>query len=131
MKPQQHFYQVYLEDTDMMGIVYHANYLKFFERARSDTLRIHGFSLTNVAIDDTYFAIKTLSIDYKSPARLEDELSILTEFKAQGFCQLIFSQKMYNSAQVLLSSLEVNVVCVNSQMKPKPLPKHMIKEFFA
>lgn len=131
MKIHHYFYQVYLEDTDMMGIVYHANYLKFFERARTDTLRNYGFSLTKLAIDDTYFAIRSLAIDYQTPARLEDHLKISTEFSIHGGCRLVFLQNMYKATEELLAGLKVDVVCVNGKMKPKRLPKSMIKEFLA
>lgn len=130
MKVHTTHYQVYLEDTDMMGIVYHANYLRFFERARTDALSDYGFSLTQMANDDTYFAIRTLSIVYYAPARLGERLAIATKLKPEGKTRVIFSQSMCDSQDNRIASLEVDVVCVNGKIKPKRLPSKMIKEWF-
>ena len=124
-------YRVYIEDTDMMGIVYHSNYLKFCERARTECLRSHGFSLTHLAKDDTYFAIKHLNIDYQVPAVLDDLLRIETKVMVLGFCQLKFLQSIFRQNHQLLAQLEVHVVCVNGKMSPKRLPKELSKEFCA
>lgn len=121
-------FRVYVEDTDMMGIVYHANYLKFFERARTEWLRKREFCLNNMTKDDTFFAIKGIVIDYKSPAVLDDMLGIETLALRQGFCQMRFIQKMYHQSGKLLSDIEVEVVCVNGKMMPKRLPKEIRKE---
>lgn len=124
-------YRVYIEDTDMMDIVYHSNYLKYAERARTECLRSHGFSLTNLAKDGTYFAVKHLAIDYRAPAVLDDVICVETEVQLTGFCQLQFDQTIFNQHHQLLTVLRVNVVCVNAKMLPKRLPKEFSKEFFA
>jgi len=131
MKLHTEQYQIYLEDTDMMGIVYHANYLRFFERARTDALANYGFSLTQLANDDTYFAIRTLSIMYHAPVRMGERIRIVTKFKPEGRTRLVFTQGMYNVMDENVSSLEVDVVCVNAKIKPKRLPSNMIKELLA
>lgn len=124
-------YRVYIEDTDMMQIVYHSNYLKYGERARTEWLRSRGFSLTNMAKDDTYFAVKHLAIDYRAPAYMEDMICVETDVQLTGFCQLEFDQRIYNQHRQLLTVLTVNVVCVNAKMSPKRLPKELSKEFIA
>lgn len=124
-------YRVYIEDTDMMGIVYHSNYLKYCERARTDFLRNIGLSLNEMSNYDTFFAVKHLTIDFKSPAILDDMLTVQTLVKVTGFCQLRFLQDIYNQNNKILSSLVVDVVSVNGKMSPKRLPKELSKEFLA
>jgi len=124
-------FRVYIEDTDMMGIVYHSNYLKYCERARTDFLRSIGLTLNEMSNYDTFFAVKHLTIDFKSPALLDDMLTVETSVKVTGFCQLCFLQDIYNQNNKILSSLVVDVVCVNGKMSPKRLPKELSKEFLA
>jgi acyl-CoA thioester hydrolase len=64
--------RVYYEDTDLAGIVYHANYLKFMERARTETLRAHGITQTQQAKDDVYLSVVAMDIAFKAPARIDD-----------------------------------------------------------
>lgn len=128
MKSDCFKFRVYVEDTDTLGIVYHANYLKIFERARTEWLRKRGFHLTEMVKDDTNFVIRRAVIEYQSPAYLDDELLIETQAYSMGFCQMRFIQKMYNQFQKLLSEFEVEVVCVNAKMAPKRLPKEIVKE---
>lgn len=123
--------RVYIEDTDMMGVVYHSNYLNFFERCRTEWLRQNGLTLTAMAKDGTYFAVRHLSIDYRAAARLDDVLMIDTSVEQKGFTQLIFSQKMYNQLQVLCAEAQVIVVCLNEQWVAKRLPHRLCKECLA
>lgn len=121
-------YRVYIEDTDMMNLVYHGNYMNFFERARTEWLRQRGISLTAMAKNDTYFAVKRLEIDYKSPALLDDMLLIETQARRIGFCQMRFDQNMFNQSKKLLSTLVAEVVCVSAIKTPKRLPVEISKE---
>lgn len=114
-------YRVYFEDTDMLGIVYHARYLYFFERARTELLRDNGFSLTTMAIYDTHFAIREVQVQYIYPARLDDLLTIETTTAPKKACGLLFTQTMTNQEGRRLSEARVEVVCVNKQLKPKRL----------
>lgn len=116
-------FRVYTEDTDLMGIVYHANYLCFFERARTDMLRDYGLSLTMMSRYDTSFAIREIQMSYFHPARLDDELIIETLGRREKKCSLMFNQKMHNSLGSLLCEATIKVVCVDSKLKPKPLPE--------
>lgn len=112
-----------MEDTDSMGIMYHANYLKFFERSRSDMWRQHGIYLTSMAKYGTHFAIRDLHLRYLSPARLDDQVTIITSMKKIGACTLSFEQEMRHETGAILSQANVQVVCLNEQMKPQKLPK--------
>ncbi len=115
-------YRVYIEDTDQMGIVYHANHLRFFERARTELLRENGLSLTTMAGYDTHFAIHDIHIRYILPARLDDVLTIKTTCERQKACSLLFKQRMYSPTEQLLSEATILVVCVDKNLKPKRLP---------
>ena len=118
--------RVYVEDTDLMGIVYHANYLNMFERARTELLRDNGLSLTTMAEYGTNFSIYEAHIRYVSPARLDDVLSIKTTGERKKSCSLLFHQVMYNQLDQLLSEATIQVVCVDEHLKPKRLPKEIM-----
>ena len=125
MKDYQFTYRVYVEDTDQMGIVYHANYLKFFERARTELLRENGLSLTTMAIYGTHFAIHDVHISYLFPARLDDVLTIHTNYERKKACSLLFKQTMHNQLQKKLCQAIIQVVCVDDNLKPKRLPEQL------
>ena len=106
--------RVYWEDTDGGGIVYYANYLRFLERARSEWLRARGHSQLQLARDrGVVFTVVSLAVDYRAPARLDDELEITCEPRADGAASLRFAQRIYRApaagcaAQLLL--LEASV----------------------
>jgi len=122
-------YRVYIEDTDQMGIVYHANYLRFFERARTELLRENGLSLTTMAIYGTHFAIHEVNIRYVLPARLDDVVTIKTTWERKKACGLVFNQKMQNQSEQLLSEATVQVVCVDQNLKPKRLSGDWLERF--
>lgn len=116
-------FRVYAEDTDMMGIMYHANYFRFYERARTEMLRASGLSLTHMAAHNTQFAIREATITFLHPARLEDLLIIKTSCKKVRATSLAFYQEMWHiSSQKKLSDVQIHVVCVGSDLKPKRLP---------
>ena len=122
-------YRVYIEDTDMMRVVYHSNYLNFFERARTEWLRNHEMTLTDLAKNDTYFAVRHLSIEYKHALVLDDLMTIETDVKLTGFCQIQFIQTMFNQSGIEVSTAVVDAVCVNQNMRPRRLPPQVAKEF--
>ena len=124
-------YRVYIEDTDMMRVVYHSNYLNFFERARTEWLRNHGMTLTDLAKNDTNFAVRHLEIEYKIPLVLDDLITIKTQVKLMGFSQVQFIQTMFNQLGIIVSTAVVNAVCVNQNMRPRRLPPEVAKELKA
>ncbi len=119
-------YRVYFEDTDLMGIVYHARHLYFFERARTEMLRNHGFSLTTMAETNHHFAIREANIRYHYPAHLDDLLSITTSVANRTACTIQFKQMMRNQNDHLISEADVLTVCVNRDLKPKRLPIYLL-----
>lgn len=121
----QHQIRVYAEDVDFMNIVYHANHLCFFERARTELLRLNNLMLGDLAKLDVLLAITEININYRAPAKLDDLLRITTEVTDVKACSFIFEQKMHNENDKLISEARVQVVCVDSQLKPKRLPQQL------
>jgi len=105
-----------------MGIVYHANYLCFFERARTEMLREKELLLSDLKKLNVLFAINELAIQYRYPAKLDDLLNINTEIKDLTRCSFVFDQQMHNQDEQLISEARIKVVCVNSELKPKRIP---------
>jgi acyl-CoA thioester hydrolase len=114
--------RVYAEDVDFMGIVYHANYIRYFERARTELLRQSNLLLSELVQTDILFAINELAIKYILPARLDDLLTISTGIKEQTACSIMFNQCMRNEQNNLICEANIKVVCVDARLKPKRLP---------
>ena len=123
--------RVYWEDTDGGAIVYYANYLRFLERSRTEWLRAHGHSQHALAQESRIlFTVVSIQVDYRAPARLDDELQITCEPRAEGPASLRFAQRIYRtkgaSAQpaALLVEAQVRVACVDSaSLRPRRLPQ--------
>ena len=115
---------VFSEDVDYSGVVYHANYLKFLERARTTWLNQIGSGLEKQKKLGVYYTIRSMDINYLQPARLDNELSILTNIKKIRRTQLHFYQEIYNltSKNSLITTANIYVVCVNEKMKLIPIP---------
>jgi acyl-CoA thioester hydrolase len=105
--------RVYYEDTDLAGIVYYANYLKFIERARSTIVQDVGIDQLEMQRDGLVFAVKKLEADYIGSAKLNDELRVETNLKQATGAKMVFAQNVYR-ADVLLFSSFVTVVCVTN-----------------
>jgi acyl-CoA thioester hydrolase len=115
--------RVYYEDTDAGGIVFYANYLKFFERARTEWLRAAGVDQQKlIASDGAAFVVKNASIDYHAPARLDDELTLTLTIEKLGRASVQFAQKAY-LGDLLLVEATVKVGCVDiATVRPRSLP---------
>ncbi|GGK23644.1 tol-pal system-associated acyl-CoA thioesterase [Aliivibrio fischeri] len=120
---------IYYEDTDAGGVVYHSNYLKFFERARTELLRDKGVSQQVMLNESIGFVVKSLQIDFISAARLDEQLiveTLITEIKKVS---LTFCQILVNSDGKVLCKATVKVACVdNSVMKPTAIPSFILSE---
>lgn len=118
--------RVYYEDTDAGGIVFYANYLKFFERARTEWLRAAGINQQElIASDGAAFVVKNASIDYHAPARLDDELTLTLTIEKLGRASVQFAQKAYKG-DALLVEASVKVGCVDlATVRPRSLPDHV------
>jgi len=106
--------RVYYEDTDAGGVVYYANYLKFLERARTEWLRQLGIDQYQLAITERrLFVVKNVEIQYRRPAKLDDELSIQTEVSRIGGASIRFEQQTLRGEE-LLCNATVTVCCVDA-----------------
>jgi acyl-CoA thioester hydrolase len=130
VKPFRWPARVYWEDTDGGGIVYYANYLRFLERARTEWLRGHGHSQAALAQSPgILFSVVSLQIEYRAPARLDDELEISCRPQAEGGASLRFLQdiRRTGAAPRLLVEAEVRVACLDAvSLKPKRLPQFLV-----
>ncbi|QJD92230.1 tol-pal system-associated acyl-CoA thioesterase [Duganella dendranthematis] len=114
--------RVYYEDTDAGGIVYYANYLKFFERARTEWLRALDVNQhTLLAEHDTLFVVKSVSAEYHAPAKLDDELKLTVSIEKLGRASIVFLQEAW-CGQQLLNTARVKVGCVDSALRPRAVP---------
>ena len=122
----QFSYRVYYEDTDAGGVVYYANYLKFFERARTDFLRSLGISQSElIAKENLIFVVRKCEIEYLFSAKLDDEIAVDVEVKEVRNASILMQQKITKSEKIL-SRLNVEIVCVNSNnFKPKKIPENL------
>ncbi|CDG17049.1 tol-pal system-associated acyl-CoA thioesterase [Xenorhabdus doucetiae] len=122
--------RVYYEDTDASGVVYHARYLVFYERARTEMLREKGFHQQPMLDEQVGFVVSRMTIDYRKPAKLDDELVVESEVTNIRGASLTFIQRIVDCNGVVINSTECLVVYVNSsQMKPMALPKSIVAEF--
>ena len=122
--------RVYYEDTDGGGMVYHSNYLKFMERARTEWLRHAGFEQdTLIEEKEILFAVRKVSIDYNKPALFNDLLNIKTRIIEQRKVSFIFEQLVFNQTEEMICNAEIKIVCINSNtLKPKPIPETILSE---
>lgn len=122
--------RVYYEDTDAGGVVFYANYLRFMERARTEWLRHIGFEHKQLIKQrDLVFAVKSVSIDYKKPARLDDLLNVSSSIIKYRGASITFQQQIYNESDELLTQAEVKVACLNATtLKASPMPKELLAE---
>jgi len=115
--------RVYYEDTDAGGVVFYANYLKFFERARTEWLRHLGVSQTALAGSDRLiFIVVNTQLRYRSPARLDDLLDIRSRITKMGAASVHFEQVAQRDGTRLVES-QIQVCCVNADtFRPTPIP---------
>jgi acyl-CoA thioester hydrolase len=124
--------RVYYEDTDAGGVVYHTNYIKYFERARTEWLRALGFSQEQLATQaGVLFTVVNLTTDFRRPARLDDQLEVRSTAELAGAASVNFSQEIWRTgaSPELLASGTVKVACVDATaFRPCRLPDLLRKE---
>ena len=113
--------RVYYEDTDMAGIVYYANYLRYIERARSDWVREIGIDQLAMKAEGVVFAVRRVEADYLLPAVFDDLLEVRTWATAISPARMVMRQEVWR-ADTLLFQAVVTIVCINSAGKPCRLP---------
>lgn len=115
--------QIFYHDTDAGGVVYYANYLKYFEEARTEYLEVRGESVPKFIEQGFFFAVRSCSLTYKSPARYNDVITADAVVEKVTGAQILFHQKIRNKAtgQELVEG-EVTLVCVGMDFKPRAIP---------
>ena len=128
MKVFNYNLKVYYEDTDFGGIVYHANYLKYFERARSELIYSIGYSNKNLLDKfNVLIAVKTCNVDFKKPAKFEDKITVFTKIKSNTLTTITMSQVIKRKSDILCVA-EIKLVSLNKLGKPVKLPKALINK---
>jgi len=118
VSPHRFPVRVYYEDTDFSGVVYHASYLRFMERGRTEMLRALGIEQAGLEFG---FAVRAMQIDYLKPARMDDELTIETTTRSIGGATLDLDQRVLRGEEVLVTA-SVRIACI-AQGRPARLPK--------
>ena len=122
---------IYVEDTDFQGFVYHANYIKFFERSRSDFLSSNNISQEILRKNNLGFVIKRIEIDYLFPAKLGDILVVKSSVEKKSNARMIFNQKITlkkDETPICKGLVEVCLINIDTK-KPKPLPNDLLLIF--
>lgn len=118
--------RVYYEDTDAGGVVYYANYLKFFERCRTEWMRVAGYGQAQLASEAGIgFVARKASCEYLKPARLDDELVVGLEVERLTRVRVVFRQHVRRGDDELVTG-SVEIACVNmATMTPAPIPDYL------
>lgn len=121
--------RVYYEDTDFSGAVYHANYLKFCERARSDCLRLMGIHHSELH-GTASFVVRRMVCDFLKPALIDDLLEVETRFVEFGGARMELGQSVKRTGEKLFEA-QVTVALVDGRGKPKRLPSEWVRTFLS
>lgn len=114
--------RVYYEDTDLAGIVYYANYLKFIERARSEMLRDAGVDQSALKSEhNLVFAVRRIEADYLAPARFDDLLSVTSQLDHLGGARIRLLQQVARATDVLFSA-KIELACLNGSGRAVRIP---------
>lgn len=123
MATHLHGVRVYYEDTDLAGIVYHANHLKFIERARTEWVRTLGIDQVRLRAEDgIVFAVRRVVADYLRPAAFDDVLTVVTRLTALSGARIVLAQEV-RRGDVALFTAEVTLVCLTAAGTPARLPE--------
>jgi acyl-CoA thioester hydrolase len=114
--------RIYYEDTDFTGVVYHGNYLRYFERGRSDFLRVTGVAHSALLDQSVAFTVVKINLEFRRPARIDDALLVRTTIDGVKGPRLNFSQKIFRGED-LVCTAQVEAACIHMNGRPtKPTP---------
>ena len=124
--------RIYFEDTDAGGVVYYANYLKYYERGRTEFLRSMGFEQDQLLEQNLVFVVRNICVDYRQPARFNDLLRVNTRIESLRKVGLVFVQSVFrknNNDQVLLNSARVEIASLSAdRFRPCAIPQNILEE---
>jgi acyl-CoA thioester hydrolase len=117
--------RVHIEDTDFSGLVYHANYLNFFERARSEWVESLGFGIEWQRAHGLLFPVRSAKLDYLKPAYLHQKVEVVSQIKEIRRVSVLYDQylRLQERPDTILCRAEVKIVCVDLNLKPRALPE--------
>ena len=120
--------RIYYEDTDFTGFVYHANYLRYFERGRSDFLRLAGVdhSALLAGAEPLGFAVSRIALDFLKPARIDDALSVDTAYETIKGPRIFIAQALRRGADILVKA-EVEACCISLTGRPRKPPALLLE----
>ena len=120
--------RVYYEDTDAGGVVFYANYLKFFERTRTEMLRAMGYEHDELIVNEgIIFVVRSVQVDYLSPARFNELLQVSAEVTLAKKASLTFEQLITRGDDVLCKSI-IRIACLDvNTMRPKAIPENLLE----
>jgi acyl-CoA thioester hydrolase len=117
--------RVYYEDTDAGGVVYYANYLKFFERARTEMLRAMGHEQDQLMKEGIIFVVRSLQVDYLTPARFNELLQVSADLSLVKKASFDFEQQITRGDEVLCKAT-IRIACLDARtMRPKAIPEKL------
>ena len=120
--------KIYYEDTDAQGVVYYANYLKFFERARTEYLREIGYEQKELMEKGAIFVVREVSLEFKKPAHLDQKIEVHTQIIKAGKVSFDFTQEVFTKEGDLLCGGVVKCGCLAlKDFKPKALPSKLLQ----
>ncbi len=117
--------RVYYEDTDFTGLVYHANYVRYFERGRSDFLRLAGADHVTMGALNTAFVVLRMEIDFRRAARIDDALTVVTAIAAARAPRLTFAQRIERAGEVICEAV-VQAACIDPHGRAKRPPRELV-----
>ncbi|MEM8770478.1 MAG: tol-pal system-associated acyl-CoA thioesterase [Pseudomonadota bacterium] len=128
--PFIHPVRIYYEDTDFSGIVYHAAYLKFFERGRTEALRSSGVHHTALLEreEPLVFTIRKMTTEWIAPARIDDMLEVRTVFTAAKGARMKLAQEIWRD-ETLIACADVEAACMSLAGRPRRLPPDVLDKF--
>lgn len=124
--------RIYYEDTDFSGIVYHAAYLKFFERGRTEALRTSGVTHTDLLAraEPLAFAVRKMTTEWAAPARIDDLLTVHTKFVGVKGARMFLDQEIFNEGTVIARA-SVEAICMALNGRPRRVPGDIAARFDA
>lgn len=118
-------FKVYYEDTDCLGIVYHANYLKYFERGRTEFIESFGKKIGDFNTDGYFFVVYSMKIRFRKPAYLGDVVDVISKFRLDSEFRGLFYQRIERSGELLVDA-DVEVVCLDKERKLREFPSAIV-----
>lgn len=115
-------YKVYYEDTDALGVVYYANYLKYLERGRTEFVGLSGRGIREWNRDGYNFVVYAMNIRFRKPAELGDQIEVISAFTMQSAYRGLFRQRIERGSDLVVEA-DVEVVCLDAERKLREFPK--------